>query len=96
VELFIDPKIKFPKLKVATKLARKIAGFRMLMDVIPVDASLVKGSHGRIPEDKLDWPVLIGDFQGFPNTGEIPAEDVCDFLFSHCCQGTGYSSPDLG
>ena len=96
VELFIDPKIKFPKLKVAGKLARKIAGFRMLMDVIPLDASLVKGSHGRIPEDKLDWPVLAGDFQGFPSTGEIPAEDVCDYLFSHCCQGKGYSSPDLG
>ena len=31
----------------------------MLMDVIPLDASLVRGSHGRRPEDREDWPVLI-------------------------------------
>ncbi len=29
------------------------------MDVIPLDATLVKGSHGRRPADKKDWPVLI-------------------------------------
>ena len=34
VELFLDPKIKFPKLKLAGKIARKMLGFRMLMDVI--------------------------------------------------------------
>lgn len=60
VELFVDPKIRFPKLKIAGKLLRKILGFRMLMDVIPLDASLVKGSHGCIPESEEDYPVLIG------------------------------------
>ena len=30
--------------------ARKL-GFRTLLDVIPLDATLVKGSHGRIPDD---------------------------------------------
>ena len=29
------------------------------MDVIPLKAELVKGSHGRIPESTKDWPVLI-------------------------------------
>ena len=33
------------------------------MNVIPIDASLVKGSHGRIPEDRLDWPVYISDYE---------------------------------
>ncbi|KAI0562555.1 Type I phosphodiesterase/nucleotide pyrophosphatase [Gracilaria domingensis] len=47
VELFIDPTIRFPKLKAAYRLAQKTLGFRYLMDVIPLDASLVKGSHGR-------------------------------------------------
>ena len=60
VELFLDPALRFPKLKIAFKLLRKKLGLRMKMDVIPLDASLVRGSHGRVPEDREDWPVLIG------------------------------------
>lgn len=60
VELFFDPEIKFPKLRVAKALLKKKLGMRTLMDVIPLDASLVKGSHGRLPEDTNDWPVYIG------------------------------------
>ncbi len=60
VELFLDPALKFPKLKIATRLLKKKLGFRMLMDVIPLDASLVKGSHGIRPASRKDWPVLIG------------------------------------
>jgi predicted AlkP superfamily pyrophosphatase or phosphodiesterase len=60
VELFIDPKIKFPKLRIANRLLQKKLGMRMLLDVIPLDAELVKGSHGRTPVDKEDWPVYIG------------------------------------
>lgn len=61
VELFIDPEIKFPMLKIGGILAKKKAGFRQLMDVIPLDATLVKGSHGRIQEDKNQWPILVAD-----------------------------------
>jgi len=61
VELFLDPKIPFPKLKIARRLLQKKLGFRMLMDVISLDANLVKGSHGRRPENKKDWPVLISE-----------------------------------
>lgn len=60
VELFIDPQLSFAKLRVAGKLLRKKLGFRTLMDVIPLDSSLVKGSHGTLPADSADWPVLIG------------------------------------
>jgi len=60
VELFVDPSIAMPKLKMAGKLLKKELGFRMLMDVIPLDPSLVKGSHGTLPADSADWPVLIG------------------------------------
>jgi predicted AlkP superfamily pyrophosphatase or phosphodiesterase len=58
-ELFLDPQIRFPALKIAWFLLRKALGFKALLEVIPLDASLVKGSHGRIPQDPLDWPVLI-------------------------------------
>src|SRR5205807_946079 len=48
-ELFIDPKLKLPKARIAWRLLQKKLGFRMLMDVIPLDATFVKGSHGRRP-----------------------------------------------
>src|SRR5262249_27872844 len=41
VELFLDPALKFPRLKIAWRLLQKALGFRMLMDVIPLDARLV-------------------------------------------------------
>jgi predicted AlkP superfamily pyrophosphatase or phosphodiesterase len=59
VELFINPQIRFPKLRIARRLLQKKLGFRMLMDLIPLDASLVKGSHGCRPVSRADWPMVI-------------------------------------
>lgn len=66
VEMFANPDIKFLKAKLGWTLLKKKLGFRYLMDVIPLDASLVKGSHGRVSESELDWPVLVtpGETQG--------------------------------
>jgi hypothetical protein len=61
VELIMDPAIPIPMLKVGTKLLKKKLGFRYLMDVIPLDATLVKGAHGRVPEADLDKPLLVCD-----------------------------------
>jgi len=80
-ELFIDPAIPFPKLKVAGKLLRKKLGFRMLIDLIPLDASLVKGSHGCIPRSTDDYPVLIGQFPDLKGGEIVPATDVYQHLF---------------
>ncbi len=60
VELFLDPEIKFPLVKIAGFLAKKKLGMRGLMDVIPLDASLVKGSHGRDNVPENEQPVAIG------------------------------------
>lgn len=70
VELFLDPEIKFPVLKIAGFLAKKKLGFRGLMDVIPLDATLVKGSHGRdnVPEE--EQPVAIGARAGEVDSAE--------------------------
>jgi predicted AlkP superfamily pyrophosphatase or phosphodiesterase len=56
VEMFMTSKGR-----AAYKLARKLAGFRYVMDVIPLDATLIKGSHGRtnIPDEYK--AVLITD-----------------------------------
>ena len=61
VELVLDPAIKVPILKIGSKVLKKKLGFRYLMDVIPLDANLVKGAHGRIPESDLDKPLLVGN-----------------------------------
>lgn len=66
VELFLDPKIPAVKLKILWRLLQKKLGFRMLMDVIPLDANLIKGSHGVRPADRSNWPVIIADPQSLP------------------------------
>ncbi|MNK88542.1 hypothetical protein D3C87_1085070 [compost metagenome] len=47
------------KLRAGYKLLRKKAGFRYVMDVIPLDATLIKGSHGRINTKEEFKPVLV-------------------------------------
>jgi len=46
-EMFIDPELAAPKLKMAMFLLKKKLGFRAMMDIIPLEASMVRGSHGR-------------------------------------------------
>jgi predicted AlkP superfamily pyrophosphatase or phosphodiesterase len=84
VELFVNPKIKRPKLKVAGKKIRSLLGFRTLMDLIPLDSTLVKGSHGRLPEFDEDRPVLIGDFPELSAGARVRAVDVYGHLYAHC------------
>ncbi len=83
VELFLDPKIPLPKLKIAWRLLQKKLGFRMLMDVVPLDATLVKGSHGRRPADKKDWPVFITGRPEFLGTQPVESTDVFQILLRH-------------
>jgi predicted AlkP superfamily pyrophosphatase or phosphodiesterase len=80
VELFLDPQIPLPKLKIAWRLLQKKLGFRMLMDVIPLDTSLVKGSHGRRPADKKDWPVFITSQPEFLGAQQIESTDIFQIL----------------
>ncbi|MGH7976426.1 MAG: alkaline phosphatase family protein [Limisphaerales bacterium] len=86
VELFLDPKIPLPKLKIAWRLLQKKFGFRMLMDLIPLDANLVKGSHGRRPADKKDWPIIVTERSEFLNTKEIESTDVFQILLQQILQ----------
>ena len=59
-ELLLDPTKPLAKAKIGWTLARKLMGFRYVMDVIPLDATLVKGSHGRAPSSPEHGAVLIG------------------------------------
>lgn len=64
VEMFMTS-----KLRAAYKLLRKKAGFRYVMDVIPLDATLIKGSHGSTNTSAGYWPVLIDDYKTGTKTG---------------------------
>jgi predicted AlkP superfamily pyrophosphatase or phosphodiesterase len=82
-ELFVDPTLALPTLRVARRLAQKKLGMRYLMDVIPLDATLVKGSHGRLPLDPADGPVFLcsrpfGDCGAEPEHGLVPMTSVKD------------------
>lgn len=80
VELFLDPEMALPKLKIAGRLLQKKLGFRMLMDVIPLDATLVKGSHGRRSAHKKDWPVLITGQPELLDARQMDSTDVFRIL----------------
>jgi predicted AlkP superfamily pyrophosphatase or phosphodiesterase len=58
-ELFFDPADRWAKARAGMALARKRLGFRYTMNVVPLDPSPVRGSHGRLPDDPADGPVLL-------------------------------------
>jgi predicted AlkP superfamily pyrophosphatase or phosphodiesterase len=58
-ELFLDPDDRFVKARAAAALARKKLGLRYLLDVVPLDPRHVRGTHGRLPAEADDAPVLI-------------------------------------
>jgi len=84
VELFLDPQISNPKLKIGGFLLKKKLGFRALLDVIPLDAKLVKGSHGRDNVCDEEQPI-------FATRGEhreiLRAEEVFDRI-CECVKGS--------
>lgn len=87
VELFTDPALSSfaLKVKIGWRLLQKKLGFRMLMDVIPLDANLVKGSHGVKPDDEKDWPVVIGPPGLLKNKSAIPSIDVYGIMRDLVC-----------
>lgn len=79
-ELFIDPAIRYPKLKIARRLLQKKLGFRMLMDVVPTDATLIKGTHGNRPQNPQEWPVIFAPPFISSDLHEPESEQIFEFL----------------
>ena len=83
VEMLTDPKDKLVMAKVVGKLLKKKLGFRTVMNIIPIDASLIKGSHGRLTEDKEDYPIFISNYTDAINENTITAIQVRDLIEDH-------------
>ncbi len=77
-ELFLDPGLCCPRLRAGVRLLQKKLGFRTRFDVIPLDAHLVKGSHGLRPTDAQDGPVLLTTAHPPSDTPAIP--DIRDYV----------------
>jgi predicted AlkP superfamily pyrophosphatase or phosphodiesterase len=80
-ELFFDPRLWWPRGRAFWRLLQKKMGFRALFDVVPLDASLVRGSHGLSATESADRPLLIGDGPP-PDEGELPSTAV----YSQLCR----------
>lgn len=76
VELFMTSKAR-----AGYKLLRKKMALRYVMDVIPLEASLVKGSHGSVEVEKKYFPVLVTDEP--VQKGSLLATDVYDVIWQH-------------
>jgi predicted AlkP superfamily pyrophosphatase or phosphodiesterase len=84
VELFLDPALAMPKLKIASTLLRRKLGFRALLDVVPLDTSLVKGSHGRLADTPEEGPLFItSDPERLPAGDTLDARQVKDTVLAH-------------
>lgn len=82
-ELFIDPALSFPKLKIGGRLLQKALGFRTLLDVIPLDAALVKGSHGRMTDLPEEGPLFMTRRPNLVKGDSLHATDVCEVILRH-------------
>lgn len=79
-ELFFNPADKLAKAKAGLNLVRKKVGLRYSMQVVPLDPSYVRGSHGRLPVSADDGPVLLCSSPGFEPSGQVSATAVRDLL----------------
>jgi len=96
VELFLDPALSAPKLATAWRLAKKKLGFRTLMDVIPLDPSLVRGSHGRITDRDDAGPLIISSEAELLDQGPIAAFSVKELILDHIFGPSGARNEPLG
>jgi hypothetical protein len=79
VEMFLDPKKKLIMPRLILKLLGKKLGFRTLMNVIPLDATLIKGSHGQLNVENDDKAVFISKTNERSN---LEATDIHDILMN--------------
>ena len=83
VELFLDPEIRLPQLTVGWKLLKRKLSFGNLLDVIPLDPSLVRGSHGRVDQAPPSQPVLITQGDLGEDADELPVTAMRDVILDN-------------
>jgi predicted AlkP superfamily pyrophosphatase or phosphodiesterase len=82
-ELFLVDDSLATKMKIGFRLLQKLIGFRYYMDVIGLDPTRVRGSHGRLPDDPQHGPILIGSARRLAPTTPPAMRDVFDLILRH-------------
>jgi predicted AlkP superfamily pyrophosphatase or phosphodiesterase len=84
VELFLDPALSMPMLKVAKHLFRVKTGMRSLLSVISTSRTdLVRGSHGRAVDDPEDGPLVISTRPDLLPEGAVRDVDFKELVLNH-------------
>ena len=82
-ELLVDPAITLPALRVAKfKIARAL-GFRASLQLTPLNASLVKGTHGRTQLAPGFEPVVLAENSLLPDKNFVSCQDISDIILRH-------------
>ncbi|WP_165066059.1 alkaline phosphatase family protein [Paludisphaera rhizosphaerae] len=84
-EMFFDPALIWPMGRAMRRLIQKKLGFRTLFDVVPLDPTLVRGSHGLPAADPLDKPLLVADGPE-PTEGLLKTTDFRGLLLNALTQ----------
>lgn len=83
-ELLIDPALPFARAYVASRLLRRtVLRQRVLLDVISLDPSLVRGSHGRITDHASDGPLFITNEPRLLAADSVEATSVKGLILDH-------------
>ena len=82
VELFLDPDLRLPRLKILFRLLQKKLGMRMLMDVTPLKPELVGGTHGRHAQSSDHGPLLISNRKNL-ETSSYHMQDIHQLIMRH-------------
>ncbi|NIJ45532.1 putative AlkP superfamily pyrophosphatase or phosphodiesterase [Wenyingzhuangia heitensis] len=84
VEMFTDPKKKMMTARIIFKILKKKLGFRSMLDIIPLDATLVKGSHGAVNIEEDYYPLIIQNIKNVSTQKDsfLQATDVFELILN--------------
>ncbi len=86
LELFIDPALRWPAWSIGWRLLRRRLGMRTLLDVIPLNTTLVRGSHGRVDLPVDLQPLLITTHDRGTAGDPLPCQAVKQIILDHLFQ----------
>jgi hypothetical protein len=72
-----------PRLAVGWRLASRTLDFSTLMDVVPLDATLIRGSHDRATDASADGPVFLSSERWLTPEGATAATAIKQLILAH-------------
>lgn len=79
VELFT----RASKVEIGWKLAKRKLGLRALLDVIPLDATFVRGSHGRSPSSERFAPICLSSQGNLLQASTFQPTEIAELILRH-------------